>query len=80
VVDRLSAAATVQLVLEAYLPQADFDEVFRTVLGWGGLGLIFRVYGQEFNSFRRATRSKTVCDFQLRLQETFFYTRCEARP
>src|ERR1700683_3507266 len=52
----------------------DFDEVFRAVLGWDGLGFIFRVHGQEFNSFRRATRSKTLCDFQLRLRETFLYT------
>src|ERR1039457_191701 len=38
----------------------EFDEVFRTVLGWGNLGFIFRVHGEEFNSFRRATRSKTI--------------------
>ena len=37
-----------------------FDEVFRTILGWDGLGFIFRVQGQEFNSFRRATRAKTL--------------------
>ena len=43
-----------------------FDEVFRTVLGWDGLGFIFRIHGQEFNSFRRATRSKTLREFQLR--------------
>ena len=24
----------------------EFDEVFRTVLGWGNLGFIFRVHGQ----------------------------------
>ena len=52
----------------------DFDEVFRTVLGWDGLGFIFRVHGQEFNSFRRATRSKILREFQLRLRETFLYT------
>ncbi|MDQ2947296.1 MAG: plasmid pRiA4b ORF-3 family protein, partial [Acidobacteriota bacterium] len=34
--------------------------VFRTILGWDGLGFIFRVHGQEFNSFRRRTRSKTL--------------------
>jgi hypothetical protein len=56
------------------LDLTDFDEVFRTVLGWDGLGFIFRVHGQEFNSFRRATRSKSLCDFQLRLRETFLYT------
>ena len=39
------------------LDLTDFDEVFRTVLGWDGLGFIFQVHGQEFNSFRRVTRS-----------------------
>lgn len=34
-----------------------FDEVFRTVLGWDGMGFIFRVHGQEYNSFRRRSRS-----------------------
>jgi hypothetical protein len=52
----------------------DFDEVFRAVLGWDGLGFIFRVHGQEFNSFRRATRSKILHEFQLRPRETFLYT------
>jgi hypothetical protein len=52
----------------------EFDEVFRTVLGWDNLGFIFRVHGQEFNSFRRATRSKTLREFQLRPRETFLYT------
>ena len=57
-----------------FLDLPDFDEVFRTVLGWDGLGFIFRVHGQEFNSFRRATRSKTLGEFQLRPRETFLYT------
>src|SRR6516162_6755731 len=57
-----------------YLDLPDFDEAFRTVLDWDGLGYIFRVHGQEFNSFRRATRSKTLRDFQLRPRETFLYT------
>jgi hypothetical protein len=52
----------------------DFDEVFRTVLGWDNFGFIFRVHGQEFNSFRRASRSKTLREFQLRPSETFLYT------
>lgn len=55
------------------LPLFDFDEVFRTVLGWEGLGFIFRVHGQEFNSFRRATRWKTLREFQLRPRETLLY-------
>ena len=57
-----------------FLDLPDFDEVFRTVLGWDGLGFSFRMHGQEFNSFRRATRSKTLRDFQLRPRETFLYT------
>jgi Plasmid pRiA4b ORF-3-like protein len=52
----------------------DFDEVFRAVLGWDSLGFIFRVHGQEFNSFRRVSRSKTLREFQLRPRETFLYT------
>ena len=52
----------------------DFDDVFRAILGWDGLGFIFRVHGQEFNSFRRRTQSKTLRDFQLRTQEKFLYT------
>ena len=32
----------------------EFDEVFRAVLGWDNIGFLFRVHGQEFNSFRRA--------------------------
>jgi hypothetical protein len=36
----------------------EFHEVFRAILGWNGdLGYIIRVHGQEFNSFRRKTRS-----------------------
>jgi Plasmid pRiA4b ORF-3-like protein len=57
-----------------FLDLTDFDEVFRTVLGWDGLGFIFRVHGQEFNSFRRVSRAKTLRDFQLRPRETFLYT------
>jgi hypothetical protein len=44
----------------------EFDEVFRAVLGWDNIGFLFRVHGQEFNSFRRATRSRTLREFQLR--------------
>jgi hypothetical protein len=51
-----------------------FDEVFRSVLGWEGLGYIFRVHGQEFNSFRRRTKSKRLREFQLRPQEKFLCT------
>ena len=52
----------------------DFHDVFRAVLGWSGdLGYIIRVHGQEFNSFRRKTRSKALFEFQLHRQEKFLY-------
>jgi hypothetical protein len=53
----------------------DFDDIFHAVLGWeGGGGYAFRVHGQEFNSFRRQTRSTTLRDFRLHRHETFQYT------
>ena len=52
----------------------EFDAVFRAVLGWDHIGFLFRVHGQEFNSFRRATRSRSLREFQLRPTETFLYT------
>src|SRR6516165_6751716 len=52
----------------------EFDAVFRAVLGWDNIGFLFRVHGQEFNSFRRATGSKTLREFQLRPSETFLST------
>src|SRR5215831_12595533 len=52
----------------------EFDAVFRAVLGWDNIGFLFRVHGQEFNSFRRATRSRTLREFQLRPTETLLYT------
>jgi len=52
----------------------EFDAVFRAVLGWENIGFLFRVHSQEFNSFRRATRSRTLREFQLRPTETFLYT------
>jgi hypothetical protein len=58
-----------------HLTLADFDEIFHAVLGWdGGIGYAFQVHGQEFNSFRRHTRSKTLRDFKLHRQERFLYT------
>lgn len=62
------------LAVPDYLDLPTFDEVFRTILGWDGLGFIFRVHGQEYNSFRRRARSKTLRDFQLHRQEKFLYT------
>jgi hypothetical protein len=64
------------LAVPDYLDLARFDEVFRTLLGWDGLGFSFHVHGQEFTSFlrRSRTRSKTLRDFQLRPREIFLYT------
>jgi len=57
------------------LELADFDDIFDAVLGWdGGIGYAFHVQGQEFNSFRRHTRSKKLCDFRFHRQEKFLYT------
>ena len=52
----------------------ELDEVFRSVLGWENIGFIFHMQGLEFSSFRRATRSRTLRQFQLRPSETFLYT------
>jgi hypothetical protein len=62
------------LAVPDYLDLPNFDEVFRTILDWDDLGFIFRVHGQEFNSFRRRTKSKRLAEFQLRTQEKFLYT------
>src|SRR5215471_8919536 len=44
----------------------DFHDVFRAILGWqGDLGFIIRVHGQEFNSFRRKTKSKALHELKL---------------
>src|SRR5262252_6841278 len=57
-----------------HLPIDAFHDVFRTILGWNGdLGYIIRVHGQEFNSFRRKTRSKALHEFKLHRQEKFLY-------
>jgi hypothetical protein len=43
-------------------------------LGWSGqLGYFFRIHGQEFNSFRRHSRSKSLREFRLHRQEKFLY-------
>ena len=57
------------------LELADFDDIFHALLGWdSGIGYAFQVHGQEFNSFRRDTRSRRLCDFRLHRQEKFLYT------
>ena len=59
-------------------PLLEFHDVFRTILGWNGdLSYIIRVHGQEFNSFRRKTRSKALHEFKLHRQEKFLYV-CDA--
>jgi hypothetical protein len=37
------------------------------------LGYSFRIHGQEFNSFRRRTRDKSLREFRLYRQEKFLY-------
>jgi Plasmid pRiA4b ORF-3-like protein len=57
------------------LDLADFDAIFHTLLGWdSGTGYAFQVHGQEFNSFRRQTRTKKLRDFQFHRQEKLLYT------
>jgi len=52
----------------------EFHDIFRAILGWNGdLGYILRIHGQEFNSFRRKTRSKALHEFKLHRQEKFLY-------
>jgi hypothetical protein len=52
----------------------EFDEVFCAVLGRDNIGFLFHMHGQEFNSFRRASRPVLLREFQLRPTETFRYT------
>ena len=52
----------------------EFHQIFCAMLGWNGdLGYIVRVHGQEFNSFRRKTRSKALHELELHRQEKFLY-------
>jgi hypothetical protein len=52
----------------------EFHKVIRAILGWDGdLGYIVRIHGLEFNSFRRKTRSKALCELKLHRQEKFLY-------
>jgi Plasmid pRiA4b ORF-3-like protein len=64
------------LAVADYVDLSGFDEVFRTLLGWDGLGFSFHIHGQEFTSFLRRTtvQRKRLRDFQLRPRETFLYT------
>lgn len=57
-----------------HLELPEFHKVMRAILGWqSDLGYIIRIHGQEFNSFRRKTRSKALHEFQLHRQEKFLY-------
>jgi len=52
----------------------DLHEIFQPILGWNlDLGYSFRIHGQEFNSFRRKTRSQPLRMFQLHRHEIFRY-------
>ncbi len=65
----------IRLVLVSdQMPLTEFHDLFRAILGWtDDLGYIIRVHGQEFNSFRRKTRSKALHEFKLHRQEKFLY-------
>jgi hypothetical protein len=57
----------------------EFHDIFRAILGWDGdLGYIIRIHGQEFNSFRRKTRSKALHDSNCtgRKSSSISVTRC----
>jgi hypothetical protein len=45
------------LAVPDYLHLASFDEVFRALLGWEGLGFSFHIHGREFTSFLRRTKT-----------------------
>ncbi len=68
VLSKVSPMVIRVLAVPDYLDLSRFDEVFRTLLGWDGLGFGFHIHGQEFTSFlrRMRTRCKTLRDFQLR--------------
>ncbi len=62
------------LAVSDQLELREFHEVMLLVLGWNcDLGYIVRVHGQEFNSFRRKTRSKVLHELKLHRQEKFLY-------
>jgi hypothetical protein len=63
-----------QVSVSDQLNLAEFNDIFCAILGWSDdLGYIIRVHGQEFNSFRRKTRSKALHEFRLHRQEKFLY-------
>ena len=63
------------LAVPDFLDLSGLDEVFRVLLGWDGLGFSFHIHGQEFCSFLRRKKQRTLLqDLQLRQRETFLYT------
>jgi hypothetical protein len=62
------------LAMPDWLLLHELDAVFRAVLGGDHIGLLFRVHGQEFHSFRRATGSQTLRELPWRPSESFLYT------
>ncbi len=57
-----------------HMQLAKFHDIFWAILGWhGDLGYIIRVHAEEFNSFRRKTRSKALHELKLHRQEKFLY-------
>lgn len=69
----MSVSAPFKLAVPDSLFLHEFDVLFRAVLSWGHIVFLFRVHGHEFNSFRCATRSKRLRQFQLRPIEAFLY-------
>ena len=62
------------IAVSDHMPLPELHDVFRAILGWNGdFGYLIRVSGQEFNSFRRKTRSKALHELKLHRQETFLY-------
>ena len=63
-----------QVAVSDQMNLPEFNDIFCAALGWSdNLGYIFRVHAQEFNSFRRKTRSKALHEFGLHRQEKFLY-------
>lgn len=57
-----------------HMQLAKFHDIFRAILGWDSdLGYIIRVHGEEFNSFRRKSRSKALHELKLHRQKKFLY-------
>ena len=59
------------LAVPDHMDLPEFHDVIRAILGWDGdLGYLVRVHGQEFNSFRRKTRSRVLQEMNLRRQKS----------